>query len=358
MGEVEPVSRCTVRRVTAPQRPTDYWLPKFDPQRGGRRGLFIGAEFESEVGPVVSSCLACLDTPCRRFSDSEVEAAVMVDTPVALDTSVCPAEAINLLGSSGVPVIDGELCLGCGLCITRCPVGAIHLDASDGVAVVASPDPTYYEVASKTPDEFVDERARLASLLQIESAPFADAGLVTTQIGRLEQRLLPGEEERAFRLLARNVFLSLGYAARLSNRGDNAAFAELVVGDQDALLLLEVEPHSDTLDAFRRAIAGAAIAISRYGVDRTDIGVAVVMTRLPNSRVDYYELVKDAATRIGIGVRALPLALLLLGLRSADARLWEFLLTGPVADIDHKTLEADVTQFWGAVEGAGLVPAK
>jgi len=40
--------------------------------------------------------------------------------------NICPEEAIEELG--GAIVIDGEKCVGCGMCRDVCPIGAISMD--------------------------------------------------------------------------------------------------------------------------------------------------------------------------------------------------------------------------------------
>ena len=45
-------------------------------------------------------------------------------------TRVCPYGAI-LMGEDKLPVVDPELCTGCGLCVTECPKQIIHLIPDD-----------------------------------------------------------------------------------------------------------------------------------------------------------------------------------------------------------------------------------
>ncbi len=46
---------------------------------------------------------------------------------------VCPEEAI-FMRDDGIVVLDGEKCIGCGLCADECPYDAIEMDASKEVA--------------------------------------------------------------------------------------------------------------------------------------------------------------------------------------------------------------------------------
>lgn len=270
---------------------------------------------------------------------------------------VCPVDAIGNLIASHVPEIDAETCLGCGLCVARCPVGAISIEA-EGFAVVHVPERPRYAEVTISAGEFVAARSKLAVLLDRETAPFHDANLVARQLERFEAGLISGIGERALPLFARNVFLTLGYSARLKNTGDNNAFAELTVGAGDSLLLLEIETAGTEIDAFRRVISGAAVATNRYGVTLDRIIPGVVVARLPNTRVDYYEAIKNAAARIDISVRTIPLSALLLGVRSGGDELLDFVAGDAVVDSDNLSLEATVARVWGATPRAGLSPSK
>jgi ferredoxin len=262
------------------------------------------------------------------------------------------------LGEDGVPIIDELACVGCGLCVARCPVGAISLEPDTGLADIEDDDQGAFVSAPYEPSAFAAHRNRIASLLIPEEVPYSDAQLVQVQIDRLSAFAVPVALQRVYRLLARNAFLSLGLSARLKNPGDNNAFAELAIGSEATLVLVEVEPNGDVLDAFRRVISGVAVVRNRYKVGEADVIPCVVMDRLPNVRVDYYEAVKNARDRIGVSVRSLPAASLLLGIRSSDHRLLQLIRELAVLDSLRPSMEDQASALWGPVHGAGLSPAK
>ena len=53
------------------------------------------------------SCRQCLDPPCM---------------------DICPAQAIYRDDKSGAILINGELCIGCKMCIMACPIGGVWFD--------------------------------------------------------------------------------------------------------------------------------------------------------------------------------------------------------------------------------------
>jgi ferredoxin len=287
----------------------------------------------------------------------EVSAAVRVETPLSPETSVCPSDALSV-SAMGAPVVDARACVGCGLCVVRCPVGAIKLNAASAVAEVCDDELWAYHACAHDPIVFADERSGISSRLRRERAPFADADLVRVQLARLDSGVQPLALQRVYRLLSRNAFLSLGASARLKNVGDNNAFAELAIGVAATLVLVEVEPKGDMLDALRRVVAGVAIVRSRYGVAAGDVIPCIVMDKLPNVRVDYYEAVQNAESRIGVSVRSIPAAALLLGIRSGDDRLLRLIREAAVLHTTHPSLEEEASALWGSVSGLGLRASK
>ncbi len=139
---------------------------------------------------------------------------------------------------AGTPTVDPERCIGCGLCAARCPVAAIHLDPRSAVAVVTPAEANSYVPTQYDPVAFPIDRATIGASFVEEAPPFEDADQVATQLLQLDRAMLSAADAQgAFRLLARNTFLSIGLPARLKNVGDNNAFGELAVGDAAFLWL-------------------------------------------------------------------------------------------------------------------------
>ena len=60
---------------------------------------------------VVSYCMHCSHPPCK---DS------------------CPVNAINIT-DNGTVMVDKKACIGCGICITACPLGVMYFDPLTGI---------------------------------------------------------------------------------------------------------------------------------------------------------------------------------------------------------------------------------
>ena len=75
---------------------------------------------------IESCCLNCPDSPCMTLEIRDVSKNTRVASIASLESRVCPTDSIKF-GDDGFPEVSST-CVGCGLCITRCPVHAIYFD--------------------------------------------------------------------------------------------------------------------------------------------------------------------------------------------------------------------------------------
>ncbi|WP_134773004.1 4Fe-4S binding protein [Ornithinimicrobium flavum] len=112
-----------------------------------------------------AQCWRCADAPCTWFTPQEVARHIPAPLSLNPDRLVCPTDALSIKVGEA-PVIDPDRCIGCGLCVTRCPVGAIHLDPATSEAQVGAA-----AEGSMVPfREFESRRRRAAALLSYEPA--------------------------------------------------------------------------------------------------------------------------------------------------------------------------------------------
>jgi ferredoxin len=326
---------------------------------GSKRSFTAPTELTDELGDrFVSACLSCPDEPCIRFGADELARSARIDSPYSPDHSVCPTGAI-IRGDEGQAGIDASSCIGCGLCVIRCPVGAIWLDENTAIATVEVPIPSSYEWRTSSLEELIALRDSVEVLLEAERPPCEPAGLLAKQFERVSRVVEGASGQNVLRLLARNTFLVGGGSARLKNVGDNNAACELLVDDGTHLLVVEVESGGDALDAMRRVLAGTAVVVARYGLRPEDVTPTLIFTRLPNKRVDYYGVAADVQARLGLTTITIPTAVLLLCIRVGGLSLED--LTGDVGGLGEPDGVVPLLTRFGQIDdliAAGLVPAK
>ncbi len=153
------------------------------------------------------SCLGCGNAPCMEKDPSELVLAGELDSyPGDPNLDVCPTRAIVWDKDAAVASVTDE-CIGCGLCIARCPYGAIHL-AGGEIAQVETADPDRLVTCGRTEGAHSDPKT--SGAFAALDAPAATR--LVAVVGRLQ-------DARAA-LLVRNLLHEVGVNARVRRRGD------------------------------------------------------------------------------------------------------------------------------------------
>lgn len=291
------------------RKPIERALPAHLPiQKVYRKSTGQAVLVDSRDTEIDSSCVNCFDSPCLAFSSAEVSREGIVASPVDPRTDVCPFAAISR--SDGRIRIDESRCVGCAVCIPRCPVGAIYWK-SRLVDVHVVGKGTDYRAFAENDADFRHHVSSIQELLQAESPTFN-----RSRYSNAVSALLVASGSRTgpdlIRNYVRSVSLLRGGPARLKIVGDNSAWAELALFHNDLIFPTELEAGGDCLDAARRLLSGCAQLIHRYNVAREVIIPIVVVANMPNQRSDYYQIVRDVNLEIGIKIRTVPLAVVAL----------------------------------------------
>ncbi len=280
------------------------WKLEFRAFEEGKPGV-IG----SQTAVAAGACLHCKDSPCVLFDESEVTSPILSQFPFNRSNEVCPVGALSIDSSQRIPIVSDTLCIGCGLCVSRCPANAIFID-NRGTAVLNDADNDAFNKV-----ENCDEETHSLTIRELEKAP------KTGTIRHLSYRSIDDVLSRVAaaklgntnqKLLARNLLICLGARAAISSVGDTNLRIDMWWATSGTLYVTEVDFDLVSLvDSPRNLLDDIAVCVSRHGVSRDTICAAVINIEFPNKRSDYYHLIEDIQKVAGVTIITLPLAALL-----------------------------------------------
>lgn len=255
-------------------------------------------------------CIGCPNIPCMKYEEAENQLSVLPEFPADPDWEVCPTHAISREGDAGPPRIDSSRCIWCGVCVSRCPVGAIWLESTAG-AVVETGESEGIEITTSTALNLDTQRRfraaeRVGTMLD-ESDPF---------LSRLESRLdsfLSLDSSLPVRL-GRNMLRASGLAAVSRRTGDNNLRMDILFeSGPESPGVAEVEFSEQVLLESPRAILDdAAVLVSRHHWAVGTLSLLVLPLRLPNRRSEYWSVIQDINRVLELRIQTLPVLSLML----------------------------------------------
>lgn len=310
-------------------------------------------------GEVSATCVRCPDAPCLRFTSAEIESARYSMT-FDRNPAVCPFASIAMDRATGAPTIGGS-CVGCGLCAARCPVGAVRIHSNKAVVDIA--DNGYVSLAT-TQREHLSSRERIRTLIRHAEEPpqpnwDARRAAVEATLDGLDSAR---DVRHTMGLLVRNALLSTDASAKLGVPGDTNSRTDLAFDFDERVGVAEIEQNPDLLDSARRLLADVATARSRHGIEPASLLSVIICRRLPNRRTDFYRLADDAYGVLGLRIATIPVASLLLLVRSrrtfSELGIPERFHAGEAAPsvIDDAAYVMETSA--GRLRGLGFAPAK
>lgn len=246
------------------------------------------------------TCLGCGDAPCMYKAPSELSLFGLLESfPGDPSLDVCPTRALQWNAEKGNTYVVVDDCIGCGLCVSRCPYGAISL--KDGLtAFIETDDPD--NLADAPPRK--NECPRPKKKGKIASLDAQAAKNLPYQVSKLQ-------DTRA-NLLVRNLLNEIGLNARIRRRGDTNMRIDVVgFSRNEKPFVAEIEFHKDALESPRFLLEDVAILHSRYGFDTCDIDPISILLTLPNVRSEYYQVMRDIEKVVGLQCRTITIGVLI-----------------------------------------------
>jgi Fe-S-cluster-containing hydrogenase component 2 len=218
---------------------------------------------------------------------------------------VCPTRAIRWDADNSTATVLIADCIGCGLCVSRCPYGAITL--VDGlVARVETADPD--GLIGTGPGQGEHPQPKRSGQIAMLSAPAA-ANLPATVLALDDTRTT---------LFVRNLLNEIGLNARTRRRGDTNMRIDAVGFSRSGRpFVAEIETGLGVLESPRALLEDVAVLHARYGYAVADIDPVSIILAFPNIRSEYYQVIRDIEAVIGLRCRTITIGALV-------ALLWNF----------------------------------
>ena len=239
-------------------------------------------------GTVISpKCINCIPQFCRKIMKQEIECTSFKEMSHDMTLDVCPVDAISA-GEKSV-VIDEAKCIGCGLCVARCPVGALSI--KNNKAHHNSKNVLEAKWMDNTSDGVIKQRDYIVSLSKI-----AKGGAIRIEsndsIKKLYDKIKRLNQEQQ-NILARNMLIMLGNRATLSRHGNVYLRMDGYYESNECCGVVEVETGFDMLDVSRAILDDIATLSARYNIKKDDNRPLAICLSLPNKRTDYWQVVQD-----------------------------------------------------------------
>ncbi len=267
----------------------------------------------SDGDSAVSSCLRCENNPCVSFDNDELESITLEGYPSDKNSSVCASSAISINTETGVPIINADNCFYCGVCASRCPVGAISFKLGSGAIVSDVPNDKFSIIDEKNLER-IKETENLFKAVVRKGELLVESDDYIKEIFDKLQKSLKKSGDQFPNLLARNLLMATSVSASMSRKGNNHMRMDLIVSQNLEIKgVVEVEFGQDAvLDAPRDMLDSLAVLVSRYKWSLPKSRALIISDVLPNKRSEYWHIIQDIQNVFGVKISTITIFALML----------------------------------------------
>ena len=252
------------------------------------------------------SCINCIPQLCRRINIEEIQCDSFQEMSPDMLLDVCPVDAISA-GSDSI-AINQSSCIGCGLCVARCPIGALSI--KNGKATL-NDEPSIDIEIKKTNADNISRQSELINSFRAVSR----TGIIREESNSVLKsindsiRSLSQEQQNIF---ARNILIVLGNHATISRHGNVYLRLDGFYENKDMHGVLEIETGQDMLEVSRAVLDDIATLNVRYDISKENNTPVAICLELPNKRTDYWQVVQDIDRIINIRINTVTFSALLI----------------------------------------------
>lgn len=258
-----------------------------------------------------SACINCHQPRCLYYYDDEYSCDDFENYAERQDDRVCAFDAITWDNDEQAIVIEYDSCIGCGLCASRCPFGALYFESGKMRVNLDRDDKPFELVYSVEYAPSYQEKC-LDKIRELPTENKNDEEALE-RIRYVYQRLseVRASHESAL-LLCRNMMIEMGYHCALRRTGVSSTRMDAVYSGDDIAGAIEIEFQNDSLSVARNLLDDIAMMQVRNGLPSSQNTPLALCACIPNTRQGYYQVCDDIYNVLGIRIRTLTIAALLL----------------------------------------------
>jgi len=284
----------------------------------------------------VTSCIGCDFSRCMKYNSDELELRneSLKSFPTDTNNLVCQTNAIFFKNGDNTPTINEKSCIMCGICVSRCPIGAIYLGKN---TAIISKSNEYVVFEKNSPSIKQKQHNQISKLLTVKKEGkmiVENDELISSIYDKIRNSIYDSQFPNLF---TRNLFIETENRCYVRRRGDVYFRIDGLLEFLDCVGIAEIEFKNEVMGSPRSILDDIAVLSSRYDVKKEYIKSYIVSLEFPNMRTEYWRVINDISNVLNIKINSLTIGTLLL-------LVWNFV------KVDFSTID-----FYADVESPSIM---